>query len=108
MPNLRLDQPPTCKELAKTNLAVFVDVKNRNDPLDQRILWQLGHIEYFSWIQVATAIRVDLFEACVQFLDFLLSEMARKFSRVNVTHCDYNAYTQLWKFWSSEWSLHVA
>jgi len=76
----------TCEKLAEADLAVLIDVEDAYDSLYQRVLLQLRHVEDLPRVQVTTTVRIDLFEACVQLLNFLLCEMAGELRRIDVAH----------------------
>ena len=76
----------TCEKLAEADLAVLFDVEVVYCSLYQPVLLRLRHVEGLPRVQVTTTVRIDLFEACVQLLNFLLREMAGELRRIDVAH----------------------
>lgn len=76
----------TCEELFEGDAAVFVDVEDGDDSLDEGVLVELRDIEYLFGVEVAGRVGVDLEETGVEFLDLFGGEFFGKLGGVDDTH----------------------
>lgn len=65
----------TRQELAEGYFPIFVFIEDGDDPLDEGVLVKFGNVKDLIGVEVAGVVLVNLFEASVQLLDLLLTEL---------------------------------
>jgi hypothetical protein len=55
----------TCQKLIEGYLSVFVNVEDRDDPLNEGVLIKFRNVEDLFRVQITRIILIDLFESCI-------------------------------------------
>jgi hypothetical protein len=64
MPTLHINFD-TCQKFIEGYLSVFVNVEDRDDPLNEGVLIKFRNVEDLFRVQIARIVLINLFESCI-------------------------------------------